>query len=53
MADNSSDIVCCVLAEKLASNTKLLRGLLTSLSSEERKDLLGAHPELAETANGS
>ncbi|KKN74476.1 hypothetical protein LCGC14_0389930 [marine sediment metagenome] len=53
MAGSTPDTVCSVLAEKLASNTKLLSGLLSSLSSEERKDLLDAHPELAETVNGS
>jgi hypothetical protein len=53
MADAAPDTVCTVLSEKLSSNTKLLSGLLASLSSEERKDLLDAHPELAETANGS
>lgn len=53
MADSPPDTVCAVLAEKLSSNTKLLGGLLGSLSSEERKDLLDNHPELAESVNGS
>lgn len=53
MADSEPETVCAVLSEKLASNTKLLSGLLVSLSSEERKELLDAHPELSNMVNGS
>ncbi len=50
MADADPDAVCVTLAENLQSNSKLLDGLLASLSSEERKDLLGSHPELVSCA---
>lgn len=53
MADSSTETVCTVLNEKLVSNTKLLSGLLASLSSEERKELLDGHPELAEMVSRS
>lgn len=46
MGDANPQTVCSVLSEKLSSNSKLLGGLLASLSSEERKDLLAKHPEI-------
>ena len=46
LSNEAPEDVCRVLQEKLATNIKLLNGLLASLSSEERNDLLSAHPEL-------
>lgn len=53
MSDEDPHSICTVLSEKLTTNTKLLKGLLASLSAEERNDLFGVHPELAEVANRS
>jgi len=46
MADADPNAVCITLAENLSTNSKLLDGLLASLSSEERGELLKSHPEL-------
>ena len=51
MAKESTESVCSVLSEKLAKNEKLLGGLLSTMSSAERKNLLDTFPELEKFVN--
>ena len=41
------NLVCKTLSDKLSSNDKLLQGLLSYMSDDERKDLLKVNPELS------
>jgi len=46
LPESEADLVCGYLPESLASNKKLVAGLLSELPSNDRQELLNAFPEL-------